>query len=100
MSGTPKQWVDDLLAKGPSEWTPPIQRYVDYDGDPDVDWSAEWRRLKWHHEKETDVLFAVIRELARRVPPIQRPWRSDCGHVLDGPCDWCAIDKAAREPKP
>lgn len=67
---TPKQWVDELLWQGPHNWVPPVSRYDGPDpdtADESTDWHAEWGRLNAHHQREMDVLNAVIRELVRRL---------------------------------
>lgn len=56
---------------------------------------AEVQRLQGQNE-ELKARLANLR--AGYVPPrsAPRPWRSDCGHVLDEPCKWCAIEKEGK----
>jgi len=66
--GTPKDWVDKLLRVGPADWVPPVPRYVEPDDECACrQWRHEWARLHEHHSRETDALYAVIRELVRRL---------------------------------
>lgn len=68
MGKNPSEWVDELLRVGPSDWVPPVKRYVEPYTEPGIetDWRYEYERLKAHHTRETDILHAVIRELVRR----------------------------------
>lgn len=75
--GTPKIWVDKLLALGHADWVPPIARYDEpspadvLHPDSTVDWHREWRKLNSHHLQEMDVLNAVIAELVKRLKKSQ-----------------------------
>ena len=62
--------VDILLREGvdkPKKWAA-VHGYEEPVGDAcDFDWEKEWTRLRAHHLEETNFLFDVIRELAKRI---------------------------------
>jgi hypothetical protein len=62
--------VDILLREGidkPKKWAA-VHGYEEPVGDAcDSDWEKEWIRLRAHHLEETNFLFDMIRELAKRI---------------------------------
>lgn len=68
MRKTIPKMVDEILQAGPYDWAPPIERYAGVDdGIQPPSWEAEYRALAAHHEFETCVLYAVIREMRKRL---------------------------------
>lgn len=68
VKGTPREWVDEILRVGPTNWVPPLQRHVELDIDRFSHVRVDaYRALLAHHTEETDMLHAVIRELVGRL---------------------------------